>query len=67
MIVVGSAVGVALLVLWFREVHENYLKEGITVGIIWLIITWALDIAILLPLSGDSPMTWVRISDSGIS
>mgnify|MGYP001078326439 CR=1 FL=1 len=58
MIVVGSAVGAALLVLWFREMHENYLKEGITVGIIWLIINWALDIAILLPLSGSTVSVW---------
>ncbi|WP_274924456.1 hypothetical protein [Methanogenium marinum] len=27
MIVVGEAVGAALLVLWFRGVHENYLKK----------------------------------------
>lgn len=58
MIVVGAATGAALLVLWFRGVDENYLREGITVGIVWIVINWALDLAILLPLSGDSPMTW---------
>lgn len=31
MIVVGSATGAALLILWFRRVHANYLKEEITV------------------------------------
>ncbi|WFN33534.1 hypothetical protein L1S32_06645 [Methanogenium sp. S4BF] len=58
MIVVGAAVGAALLVLWFRGVHENHLREGITVGILWLIMNWALDIAILLPLSGSPASSW---------
>ncbi len=58
MIVVGSGVGATLLVFWFRGVHEKYLREGVNVGIIWLIMNWALDIAILLPLSGSSASTW---------
>ena len=58
MIVVGAVTGAALLVLWFRDVHGNYLREGATAGIVWLAVNGALDIAILLPLSGDSPMTW---------
>lgn len=63
MIVVGAAVGAALLVLWFRGVHEKYYREGVTVGILWLIINWALDIAILLPLSGSSTSSW--FTDTG--
>lgn len=58
MIVVGAATGASLLVLWFRNVHGNHLREGATAGIVWLEINWALDIAILLPLSRSPAETW---------
>lgn len=64
MIVVGSGIGAALLVLWFRGVHEDHLREGATVGILWLIINCALDIAILLPLSGTPALPW--FTDTGL-
>jgi len=64
MIVLASATGGGLLVLWFRDVHENHLREGLTVGIVWLIINRALDIIILLPLSGTPAGPW--FTDTGL-
>lgn len=50
MIVVGSLVAAFLLVKYFDEVHTDYVKEGIKVGVLWLAINWILDIAILVPM-----------------
>jgi len=58
MIVVGSLVGVGLLVYYFREISANYLKEGILVGAVWFVMNAVLDIVFLLPMSGDSVGTW---------
>ena len=60
MIVVGSAVGAALLVLYFREVKQKFLLEGITVGFSWFVINIVLDVIILLPMYGNP----VEIFDS---
>lgn len=51
MIVLGAFAGVLLLVIYFRGIEKNYLKEGIIVGLTWLIINWLLDFVILLPLA----------------
>jgi uncharacterized membrane protein YpjA len=53
MIVVGSAVGAALLVLYFREVRQKFLLEGITVGFAWFAINIVLDLVVLLPMYGN--------------
>jgi len=52
MVVVGSATGAILLVLYFRKIKADYLKEGIITGIIWLVINILLDLLILIPMSG---------------
>jgi len=54
MIVVGSAVGAALLVLYFKEIEKNFLMEGIFVGVAWFAVNVVLDIAILLPMYGNN-------------
>jgi len=51
MIVLGAFAGVLLLVIYFRGIEKNYLKEGIIVGLTWLVINWLLDFIILLPLA----------------
>ena len=51
MIVVFGSFGAVCLIFWFREIDRNYLREGITVGFVWLIINWILDILILLPMA----------------
>ncbi len=53
LIVIGSVVGAALLVLYFKEVKKNFLREGIMVGVAWFAVNIVLDIAILLPMYGS--------------
>ena len=54
MIVVGSITGAVLLVLYFRTLEKNYLKEGIVVGVLWFAINILLDLVVLIPMSGMS-------------
>lgn len=62
MIVVGSASGAVLLVLHFRNVKRNFLKEGILVGVAWFALNIVLDVLVLLPLSGmDFPTYFAQI------
>ncbi len=58
MIVVGAAVGSLLLVLHFDRTHNLFLREGIIVGVVWLVINWVLDFVVLLPLNGMDPLTY---------
>jgi hypothetical protein len=51
MIVLGAFAGVLLLVIYFKGIEKNYLREGIMVGFTWLIINWLLDFVILLPIA----------------
>ncbi|MFQ5974978.1 MAG: hypothetical protein ACE5J5_01500 [Candidatus Hydrothermarchaeales archaeon] len=51
MILVGSVVGAVLIVIIFKEIESEYLKNGITIGIAWLLINWILDFVILLPMA----------------
>jgi hypothetical protein len=53
MVVVGGAVGVGLFYLLYRRHGPNAIT-GLAVGIYWLILNWVLDIAILLPMSGQN-------------
>ncbi len=51
MIVFGGAIGVALLVLAFRNIEASW-QSGLTIGCYWLALNLLLDILILVPLSG---------------
>jgi uncharacterized membrane protein YpjA len=52
MIVLGTLVGTVFLVLYFKDIKNDYLKTGIIVGLVWLAINWILDFIFLLPMSG---------------
>jgi hypothetical protein len=54
LIVVGGSTGALLLVVYFRRITEEYLFAGAVAGTVWLLINWALDLIVLLPLSGMS-------------
>ena len=54
MVATGSLVGAFLLVKYFEGIRTDYVKEGVKVGITWLLINWILDIAILIPMMGIS-------------
>jgi Na+/proline symporter len=51
MIIVGSVAGAVFLILYFKKVTENYLREGLIIGLIWLAINWILDFIILVPMA----------------
>ena len=45
MVVTGAFTGVILAVRYFKDVKEDYAKEGMILGLVWLIINLALDLA----------------------
>lgn len=49
-----AAVGGVLLVLYFRSLSGNQFREGVRVGVIWLVINVLLDMMFLIPKSGIS-------------
>ncbi len=51
MIIVGALIGAYLLVRYFRKVEQNHLREGVYVGLLWLVMNWALDFATLVPMN----------------
>ena len=51
MIVIGGLSAAVFTILYFAKVENNYLKEGIILGLVWLTLNWLLDFAVLLPLS----------------
>lgn len=53
MVVIGGAVGATLLVFVFRHTPPS-LGSGIVIGLLWLAINLALDLAVLVPMSGTS-------------
>lgn len=55
MIVVGSLVGVILAVRYFKAVKEDFVSEGVLIGVSWLFINLAIDI--VLVFTGFFPMT----------
>ncbi len=54
MIIVGALSGSYLMVLYFKSISNNYLKEGLAIGITWLGINIILDLVLLIPMSGMS-------------
>jgi hypothetical protein len=55
MIVIGSLVGVTLAVKYFKGIKANFIKEGVILGIVWLIINWIIDL--IMVSIGFFPMT----------
>ena len=43
MIIVGSLVGLVLIVGYFKRVDGAFLREGILIGFIWLMMNWMFD------------------------
>jgi hypothetical protein len=51
MIVVGGVCGASLLVYYFKMIKSRYISEGIIIGLIWLVINFALDLVTIVPMS----------------
>jgi len=52
MIIIGSLTGAVLIAHLFRIMSWDYLTAGYVTAVVWLLINWALDSLILLPLNG---------------
>lgn len=51
MIIIGAIIGAICVVLYFNKVEKDFLKEGITLGLVWVAVNWLLDFVALLPMS----------------
>jgi len=58
MIVLFSAFGAFLLIIYFRKIDMDFISEGFYVGLSWFGINCILDILVLLPLAGMNMSTW---------
>jgi len=58
MIVLSSVFGAFLLIIYFRKIDLNFLREGVSIGVSWFVINCILDILVLLPFTGMSLTTW---------
>ncbi|MEZ5776065.1 MAG: hypothetical protein R3D33_15575 [Hyphomicrobiaceae bacterium] len=51
MVVIGGGIGVALLVVAFRRLVPG-VASGLGIGLFWLALNLALDLAVLVPMNG---------------
>ncbi|PKL59605.1 MAG: hypothetical protein CVV33_06960 [Methanomicrobiales archaeon HGW-Methanomicrobiales-4] len=58
MIVTGSIIGAFLIIRYFKTLTNRFVRAGYTLGLTWLLINWALDIVILIPLGGYDLQTY---------
>jgi len=58
MIIVGSLTGAVCLILYFKNVTEKHLNEGIVLGLLWLVINIAIDCIILIPMAKMDIITY---------
>lgn len=62
MIVEGSLFGALLTAHYFKDVEKDFLREGILLAVVWIIVNWLLDFAALLPFTGQSiPRYFIEI------
>ena len=51
MLLIGGLTGALCICRYFKNCQSDFLKEGLIIGSIWLIIQWILDYIILIPMS----------------
>lgn len=51
MIVEGALVGAALTAVYFLTIKGDFLREGITLALVWIAVNWLLDLVALLPFT----------------
>ncbi|MCD4807966.1 MAG: hypothetical protein K8R13_10455 [Methanococcoides sp.] len=55
MIVIGGFVGVVLAIKYFEGVETDYVREGVLLGTVWLVVNLSIDLGMVY--SGFFPMT----------
>jgi len=51
MIVEGAFVGTVLTARYFLDVKSDFLREGIVLAVVWIVVNWLLDFVALLPFT----------------
>jgi hypothetical protein len=59
LLVFSAALGTFLILVYLRGVRTRFVRETALLGGVWLLINWALDAVILLPLSGMDAGTYM--------
>ncbi|MFA7199339.1 MAG: hypothetical protein WC093_08590 [Methanoculleus sp.] len=59
LLVFSAALGTLLILIYLRGIRDNFVRETALLGGVWLLINWALDAVILLPLSGMDAGTYM--------
>ena len=59
LLVFSAALGTFLILVYLRGVRARFVRETALLGVVWLLINWALDAVILLPLSGMDVGTYM--------
>lgn len=54
MFVTATITAALLLVSYFRRVKTEPLREGLILGLLWLVMNLVLDVAVLVPMTGMS-------------
>jgi len=48
MLLVSQTIGAVTLWYYFRSVHKDFVRTGLIVGFIWLLVNWVLDFLTLI-------------------
>jgi len=59
LLVFSAALGTLLILIYLRGVRARFVRETALLGGVWLLINWALDAVVLLPLSGMDAGTYM--------
>ena len=51
MLVEGALVGAVLTVRYFLAVKGEFLREGIRLAVVWILVSWFMDFVALLPFA----------------
>ncbi len=51
MMLEGALVGAALMVWYFLDVKGEYLREGIRLAVVWVLVGWLSDFVALIPFA----------------
>lgn len=58
MYLIGNTTGLVCFYWYFKRYPKNPVKTGLQLGLIWMVVNWALDALILIPLSNATPVTY---------
>jgi hypothetical protein len=48
MVVISSLVGIVLSYFYFKVINRNFVREGVSIGLVWIVINWVLDAVLVM-------------------